>query len=40
MFLVKSTGTGGGLYAVKCLSKKAVINDEMEQSVIEEKRVL
>jgi len=32
--------TGGGLYAVKCLNKEAVRNEQMELSVIEEKKIL
>jgi len=32
--------TGGGLFAVKCLSKKAIKEEGMEQSVIEEKKIL
>lgn len=34
VFLVKNKLTGGGLYAVKCLSKKAVKEEQMELSVI------
>ena len=40
VFLVKNIKTAGGLFAVKCLSKKAIRKEEMESSVIEEKRIL
>ncbi len=40
VFLVKNVKTAGGLFAVKCLSKKAIKKEEMELSVIEEKKIL
>jgi serine/threonine protein kinase len=40
VFLVKNINTGGGLFAVKCLNKKAIKDEQMELSVIEEKKIL
>lgn len=40
VFLIKNTNTGGGMFAVKCLSKKAIKEEQMELSVIEEKKIL
>ena len=40
VFLVKNVNTGGGLFAVKCLSKKAIKEEQMELSVVEEKKIL
>ena len=40
VFLVKNKKACGELYAVKCLSKKAVRQEQMENSVIEQKNIL
>lgn len=34
VFLVKNVKTAGGLFAVKCLNKKAIKKEDMELSVI------
>jgi serine/threonine protein kinase len=40
VFLVKNVKTAGGLFAVKCLNKKAIKKEDMDLSVIEEKKIL